>query len=612
MKTFLQPEQLKPLFTGIKKGLVYTEATNLYHKLRIHADGEAPIHLIKEARPNESEEVRKYRVRIYEPETVNPIERVMGVLEKIRRSPDWMMRFEDELPSIITPEESLEQYLTANYPVYGNFENWLFEEALKNACIDACAVIIIIPNKFNLAYNEFSQPVATIFNSNKIVDFVPEDYCVVKTDELSSLLSPELQQNRLLAAQQTLNVTTTAQSQLFETFTPGQVYYHVNTLEYQKWEENAEGKYVLTQKFVHNLGKLPVFQMPGKFLKRIGPNILKKSPLYAMVPHLNKAAREGNDLDAGVIKHLHLQKWRINNTPCNTCNGKGKVPGATTPITCSSCKGTGLSTGNSPFDEIIVKPGGLGEAAIPTPPVGYVQLDPEILRLQNERVKEHIYRALEAVNMEHLADVQLNQSGIAKSVDRDEATTLVYLFASYLSSIANEAIYWINELRYNQLVSVEDRKSMLPIIPVPEKFDVINSSFLLTEYKSAKDAGLNATILAEMQKEISQKKFYANPKVAMMVQTVMDLDPFPDKTIEEKGLMESQGLATKLDIVLSNYISDFVTQLLEEDAKFITKTKQQKREALLNLAKKKVEELSTTKQVATDFLATQGAINGSN
>jgi hypothetical protein len=205
--------------------------------------------------------------------------------------------------------------------------------------------------------------------------------------------------------------------------------------------------------------------------------------------------------------------------------------------------------------------------------------------------------------MEHLSDVQLNQSGTAKSMDKDEATTLVYMFAEYLAQIANMSVFWINELRYSFIVPDKDkRNAMLPVIPVPEKFDVINSSFLLTEYQAGKTAGLNSTILSEMQKEIAQKKFYANPKVAAQVQTVMDLDPFPDKTIEEKGLMESQGLATKADIILSNYINDFVCQLLENDEKFLTKTKTQKREALMVLANAKVSELNTAAQVGVDIL----------
>lgn len=599
MATLLRPEALKLMFQGHKKGMTYVEAAKLYYSIRVHADGEMPIRLIKSQRPNESKEVMDYRFKIYEPETLNPVEKVFNVLEKIRRSPDWMMHFNEEnTPAIIDPRETLKQYVTSKYPTYGSLENWLFEEVLRVAGIDANAVIAVIPKDYQVLPNQYIEPVAKLFPCTCVVDFVPDDYAVLKSEELSSLLSPEQQQTRIISAQTS---SKPLEDKEFDDFRVGQVYYHINTVFFEKWEETSDSKYQLTAKIAHGLNKLPVFQMGGKFVKRVGNNILKKSPLQSMVPHLNKAARESSDLDAGVIKHLHLQKWRINSTPCQTCDGVGKIPGGNN-VVCNKCKGSGVATGNSPFDEIIVKPSSIGDPTTPIPPVGYVALDPEILRLQNERIEKHLYKALSSINMEHLAEVPLVQSGVAKGMDRDEATTIVYMFAEYLTKVANDSIYFINELRYQNLIPNEEkRKAMLPIIPVPEKFDIINTSFLLDEYKASKDAGLNSTILAHQQIEIASKKFYANPNTASIVNTIMDLDPFPDKTIEEKGLMASQGLAAKEDIILSNYISGFVNEAIENDPQFLTKSKKEKRDVLLGLAKQKLESLNSGKQISQDI-----------
>jgi hypothetical protein len=133
MPTQLTPQQLRAMFDGRILRLIWQDAVNNYNRLRVHADGEMPIWLIKDARPNESTEARDYREKIYEAETQNPIERVFGVFEKIRRSPDWMIRFDSEVPAIIREGESLEDYMTKNYPVYGSFEDWLFEDGLRNA-----------------------------------------------------------------------------------------------------------------------------------------------------------------------------------------------------------------------------------------------------------------------------------------------------------------------------------------------------------------------------------------------------------------------------------------------------------------------------------------------
>jgi hypothetical protein len=608
----LTPEQLKASFSGQYKSIIYDEAVRLYYRLKVHADGEMPIWLIKRARPNESETVRIYRELIYEAETQNPIERVIGVFEKIRRSPDFMIRFnDDDIPAIVSKDETLEKYLTEKYPVYTSIEDWLFEEAMRNIAIDANAVVAVVPNKFEVLPNTYVEPVARIFNATNVVLFEPEEYAILKTDELSSLLSPQLQQQRLQAsynlirsAQNSYDLNTTLQP--IPPFLPGQVYYVIDLNTYQLWEENPEGKYQLTQIYPHNLGELPVFQLPGKFMKRYGANVLKKTLLYPMVPHLNKAARESNDLDAGVIMHLYLEKWKISNRKCQTCKGTGKllVQGAS-PSVCGKCNGSGYTNSKSPMNEIEINPASIGEQGVPIPPVGYVVKDPEILKLQNDRIENHVLKALSSVNMEHLSDVQMNQSGTAKQWDNDGVNNMVYAYAGMLIYVLTNAVYYTNELRYKSIVPDEvKRKKMLPIIPIPEKFDVINTSFLLTEYQAAKTAGVNAIILSEMQREISQKKFYANPKVADFVQIVMTFDPFPDKTIEEKALLEGQGLVTKTDIILSVYIGDFVKRALEEYPDFTSFDYKEMKDIFMKYAKEKEAELSTVNQLMQDIFQT--------
>lgn len=609
MPTVITPTELRARFTGMKQSLIYSDAVELYHKLRVHADGEMPIWLIKKQRPNESEAVMKYREGIYEAETQNPVERVMGILEKIRRSPDWMMQFDDDVPPIINKDETLEVYLTKKYPVYEDIEYWLFEEVLRTLCLDANAVIAIIPKDFApVEGTEYMRPIGQVFNSNNVVEYVSNDFAILRSDDLSSLLPPDEQMRRVDAEKAAKSVMG---SDPLHMFTTGQVYYVITTNAYQKWEETKDGKYENTLTFAHNLNELPVFQVPGKFVKRRGSHTLKKTPLYPMVPHLNKAARESNDLDAGVIMHLYLEKWRINNTECKTCNGTGMVATTSGRGECGTCKGTGLATGKSPFNEIVIKPAGIGQQNMPTPPVGYVDKNPEILKVQNERIEGHLYKALASVNMEHLAEAGMNQSGVAKAYDRDEVNNLIYTFAGMLVSVANTTIYFINELRYSGIVpNIEQRKAMLPVIPVPEKFDVISTSFLFQEYQTAKTAGVNSIILAEMQKEIGAKKFYANPQVADFVNTVMNLDPFPDKTTEEKAQMESQGLATKEDVVLSNYMSAFVRRAMAEHKDFAEMSDPDKYKILYGYAEEKVVELSAGAQVNADILGGNGSVGG--
>lgn len=595
------PDDFRARFEGRKRLPTYRESVDLHNRLRVHADGEMPISIIKKARPHESDNVKDYRVSIYEPETQNPVERVLGVLEKIRRSPDWMIRFDNEAPAIINEEETLEKYLTEKYPVYGHIEDWLFQEALKNLALDANSIIAVIPKNWNVGGTEYIEPVAYIYNAKTVIDYQPEDYVLIKSEEFSSLLPAEIQEQKRV----------TADAIKTDDFIMGQVYYYIDKVSYIKYELNSQDKYEITARYPHRIGQLPAFQMPGKFVRRVGNNIVKKTLLYAMVPHLNKAARESNDLDAGVIKHLHLKEWEINNNPCSNCEGTGKVSDPVQGIVkCGKCEGSGYATSRGPLGKIVVRPAAIGDQNIPTPPMGYVDLNPEILKIANDRVHEHIYKALAAVNMEHLAETQLNQSGVAKQYDGDEVNNLIYAFAGDLVTVLTTVNYFITELRY-QIVNREERAKMRPIVPIPEKFDVVNTSFLLGEYQIGKNAGLSDIILAEMQKEISQKKFYSNPKVADFVRTVMDVDPFPALTIEEKSMMEGQGLATKEDVILSNYISDFVRQAMEDNDNFNKKSIKEKRDILMKFVKEKMVELDKSTQLATDIIQQQSNPEGS-
>jgi hypothetical protein len=265
--------------------------------------------------------------------------------------------------------------------------------------LDANAVLAVIPKDFVVAPNDYLQPVAQIFNSPDVIDFIAEDYAVLKSKELSSLLSADQQASQAKSYITTQDYNTDVKNRyqwnkyITESFIVGQVYYVITTTDYQKWEVTSDGKYQLTQMYVHNLNELPCWQMPGKFQNRTGKYILKRTLLKPMVPHLNKAARESNDLDAGIIKHLHLQKWYINDDKCKSCNGTGKVPGENGATVCKQCNGEGVRTGTSPFEDIRVKPAKIGDQNVPMPPVGYVILDPEILKIANDRINEHIYKA---------------------------------------------------------------------------------------------------------------------------------------------------------------------------------------------------------------------------
>ncbi|HRI22609.1 MAG TPA: hypothetical protein PLA68_16730, partial [Panacibacter sp.] len=76
--------------------------------------------------------------------------------------------------------------------------------------------------------------------------------------------------------------------------------------------------------------------------------------------------------------------------------------------------------------------------------------------------------------------------------------------------------------------------------------------------------------------------------------------------IDEKNQMESQGVAAKEDVVLSNYISNFVRLAMEKDPAFAEKKPEEKRAILQVMAKEKLQELSSASQIQQDIFNNPG------
>src|SRR3990167_6384389 len=128
---------------------------------------------------------------------------------------------------------------------------------------------------------------------------------------------------------------------------------------------------------------------------------------------------------------------------------------------------------------------------------------------------------------------------------------------------------------------------MLPAIPVPERFDLISQDTLIQQISAAKEGKVDPVIISELQIDFINKKFRDNPQVREKLKLIAAIDPFPGLTNEEVGDMVLSGVAKREDAILSVYIETFVNQLMEEDEKFLSLPRNEARNKLLELAKKK-------------------------
>ncbi len=304
------------------------------------------------------------------------------------------------------------------------------------------------------------------------------------------------------------------------------------------------------------------------------------------------AVREYSDLQAEIVQHIHSTMWAIQPQQCGRCKGVGEIPRENSaPVSCPSCGGKGLLPLN-PFEHIIMPMPKAGETAI-TAPVGYVQKQTEIARLQEERIRQHIYDALSAISMEFLAETPIAQSGVAKQVDREELYSFVHSIAEDIVRIMDEICYDILAWRhYGQNIDIN---TLIPYIPVPERYDMLSGKVLVDELTAMVQAKVDPAIINAAQIELADKKFNES-KVKDLVILKLKLDPFAGVPEENISLLKTFDAINKNDLVVHANISKFVTRAMNEIDGFaeLTYTEQEK----------------IMQQYATDLTAPKPAVGG--
>lgn len=536
----------------------------LAEKIRVHQMGLVPKRLINDRRPQEPEEIKDYRAKIYVPKTKNPISKVIHSLEKIRRSQDWNVQYDEEAKKgIIFKGEDLRSYCEENYPGFTSLTNWAFSELLKNYLVDPNGIIAIVPEKMEVESNtDYIKPVARFFESGQICDYVEGEYAVLESKDKSWRTDSNGQKK----------------------ITNGKIYYVVTDLAVARYDTYGNGA---LEVYEHNISKLPAFKIGGLIRERINNDTIYESRISGMVPDLDEAAREYSDLQAEVVQHIHSEKYIYTNGECPDCHGVGKVKTGVDkdgkPIwdTCKKCGGSGQYVNASPYGQYLISGAKAGELQLPAPPIGYIQKSTDIAKLQDERVKQHIYDALAAVNMEFLAESPIAQSGTAKAYDKDELNNFVNAIAEDIVRILDRVYYFICEYRYNTIIpSEEARMAMLPKINVPTRYDLLNTSAIMAELTAARTANVNPLILKQLEIDYARKQFCVQPEIGDLVAETFDLDPLFGIKEEDKMVMLQNNGIKQRDYIISCNIYAFVQRAVVENRDFYSRDLKAKRAIL--------------------------------
>lgn len=563
------PAELKLYFTDRKKYYYCDKARQAEKDMRIHADGLFPTLLINERRPNEPLTVLEYRKKIFVPVTKPYFDKIENTLQKIRRSSDWSIKYPDVSFDRIVEGEKMNDYAENNYPVFESLTNWCFSLLLRNYLIDPNGLVLVSPMEIPEEGNVLLKPVATIFNSCDVIDYVEGDYAVLE--------------NKVGCFYSVSGV-----------IKPGKSFYVITTKTIHRYDQaNGRGEYFEAFMYEHGLEILPVFKMGGITVDVYGTHSMYASRVSGVLPRFNEALREYSDLQAAVVLSMFPERWEFSQNECVACKGTGQRMGTLNDVpcqvSCTACQGAGYIA-SGPYSKTLIKPAAADQQQVPTPPIGYVSGPVDIIKLQQESIKNHIYSALASINFEFLADTPLNQSGTAKEVDKDELNSMVHSIAEDLVRIIDKVYYLIALYRYSAQYTPEQIYEMLPTIAVPEKYDILSAKYYDEQMASAIKNKLNPAILNAMEVAYATKAFNNDLDIAHYVGLILKLDPLSGISEDDKMSRLSNNGITQLDYVVSSNINKFVATAVETITGFMDLDVIKQKAAIYVMAKAQIDE----------------------
>lgn len=537
----------KTYLDNIKLGRIrhpfYDKTVKHARDMGVHVEGETPIDLLNINRPNEQKDIKKYRLETYQPVTQSLSEKVVNTVNKIFNPRLWDIDFPDQ-----GGNNTLAKYLTEDYPSYRSLMNFVTETFTIKDFSDPNGAIVVMPQSFDIDETELFEPVATIYTAESLVDYSSNSYTFLFGD-------------------------------VVKIFTDSQILYYKNIKD--KWD--------LIWEYNHNFGVVPVFRLGGVIKGKQEPFYFE-SWIRGVLPHWNQVVQLTSDLQAAYVNHLFMDKWEFESEcqaeGCQSGKVKTEIPngidkGSWVDANCSTCNGTG-KVSKSPFGIHTVNRDAISTDVNPIPPAGYIDKPITVVDKVEDRIAKEEKRGLASINMEIVQMVGTDQSGIAKTVDREDLNAFLTRYSRHVFEyVLPQLIKLIAVWRYGITDTID---KILPVINQPKEFNILGLEQLSTEYKDATNAKVSDGYLMHIEKELVQSKFANNDEARKLNDALINLNPYPGKSVDD--LLTLQNLSEKeWTIYKSIHLIELVNDAIDNDKSFLDKPLKAQRESIDILAK---------------------------
>jgi hypothetical protein len=333
--------------------------------------------------------------------------------------------------------------------------------------------------------------------------------------------------------------------------------------------KNENGKITAIVPFEHNCPFMPCFQI-GKSVALRGSErgeIIKDSLLKPAIVFLRKSQFQWLDFASNCAYNVNGFMWAESNAQCteNGCE-KGKVRVGNKLSNCPSCNGTGnsLNIQSGDIGDVVLfssEQDGLltgGENTIkktsPSDKFGYINANPESAKTFWEFYQEQMRQAYFACNMESLGDTNAGDSGVKKSLDREEMNKHTIFISELVCDMLQRQLTCIAYQRLFVALSgnIDEIKKYIPFVRVPRSFDLYTKTELETSMTEMSKGGFSPLILTHTSEKLVEKEFgkesieYKREKFINMLNPLSGISEFSQAMALELLTTEQKVLSFQL------------------------------------------------------------------
>ena len=527
-------------------------------EMGVHLKGDKPVHLLEAYRPNEPPEVRNYRISIYEPITQGQGKRIVNVLSKIQKSSNYTIKYPEQ--KNVSEQENLETYSTKDYPFFGSVEDWAFNVALQQDLCDANSLVVVMPLAIPDEETSFLKPFTFIYRSDQVIDFGLNYYTILLDEK---------------------NIIDGVSLDIWMIVTDSQIFKVIST------DPKDKTKLAIEMLYEFDFGEVPAYIMKGDYRKDTIP-FAYDSFVSGIIPFWNKAIRLDSDMDAQFNQHLFLERVEIE-TECDGGCSKSVEKQVHVrlvndkEVICDRCTGSGFINGRGPYGVTTVRKDAFDDpnGSSQFPGVQYIDKPIDIVELTEKKIETLISQGFQSINMDIIDKVGANQSGVAKTIDKDELNSFITKVSDNLfDNILHNTYKFISLWRYSVVNDV-----VMPTINKPTTFNAVGETMLVEEIKTISDAGLDTT---QYEMDLIDRRYPNDKEKQKYNKNVISLDPLSGKTEEEKVDIKLSGGVTTEQYIISSNIRGFILDAIEANEDFLNESREFKQAKLLELAKKQI------------------------